>query len=403
MTRQRGGGHFGGKLVFMTELLLRLFVRDYRDPVDPAVHSAIGKLAGTTGIVCNSLLFLSKLIVGLLSGSVSVVADAVNNLSDASSSVVTLLGFRMAQQPADREHPYGHARYEYLSGLAVAAMVLLIGAELVKSSVSKIFHPVSVDFTAVGIGVMLCSIAVKAWMSVFFRSLGRRIGSATLRATGVDSRNDVVASTAVLLGCLVERFLNVNIDGYVGLAVAVFILYSGWNIARDTVSPLLGRGADKELEERISTLVLSHEKILGIHDLLVHDYGPGQCFASVHAELSAQEDPLVCHDIIDDIECDALNELNVHLVIHYDPVVVDDGEWDEARRTVEQIIHGVEPQLSMHDFRMVRGARQTKLVFDLAVPYAMSGRRREFKEQIDQALAAQGKQYVTVIRFDGKA
>lgn len=387
----------------MTELLLRLFVKDYRNTEQPGVHSAVGKLAGVTGIICNCLLFLVKILVGIVSGSVSVIADAVNNLSDASSSVVTLLGFRMAQRPADKDHPYGHARYEYISGLVVAALILLIGAELVKSSVSKIIHPVSVDFTGMSIAVMLCAIALKLWMAGFFSSLGKRINSTTLRATAADSRNDVIASSAVLAGCLVERFLNINIDGYVGLAVAVFILYSGCNIAKDTISPLLGQEADQNLVEQISSLVLSHEKILGIHDLLVHDYGPGQCFASVHAELSAEEEPLVCHDIIDDIEQDALEQLNVHLVIHYDPVVVNDAELNEMRRALDEIIRQLHPNLSMHDLRIVRGSRQTKLVFDLAVPYEMTGRYREFQEKIEQALHGMGKEYETVIHFDGKA
>ncbi len=384
----------------MTELLLRLFVRDYKNTSSPSVHSAIGKLAGVTGIVCNILLFLGKLAAGILSGSVSIIADAVNNLSDASSSLVTLLGFRMAQQPADRDHPYGHARYEYLSGLVIAALILLIGADLAKSSAEKILHPEDVAFSAVTFAILLCSIAVKIWMALFFVSLGRRIRSTTLRATSVDSRNDVITSSAVLAGCLVNYFLDINIDGWVGLAVAIFILYSGVSIAKETVSPLLGKRADPALVEKISSLVLAHGKILGIHDLLVHDYGPGQCFASLHAELSAEEDPLVCHDIIDEIECEVLEKLNVHLVIHYDPVVQNDEEWDEMRHTVSKIIRDIDPHLSMHDFRMVRGAKQTKLVFDLAVPYSMTDQRRELKDRIDGELSRLGKQYITVIRFD---
>ncbi len=386
----------------MTELLLRLFVRDYRNAESPSVHSAIGKLAGMTGIVCNLLLFLGKFIAGLLSGSVSVIADAVNNLSDASSSLVTLLGFRMAQQPADRDHPYGHARYEYISGLVVAALILLIGADLAKSSAAKILHPAEVDFSSVTIIILLCSIAVKIWMSVFFAALGKRICSATLHATSVDSRNDVIASAAVLAGCLAGFFFGVNIDGWIGLAVAIFILYSGVSIAKETVSPLLGKRADPELVERINRLVLSHDKILGVHDLLVHDYGPGQCFASLHAELDAEEDPLVCHDVIDDIEWDALEKLNGHLVIHYDPVVLHDQELNAKRSTIDKLICGIDPRLSMHDFRMVRGSKQTKLVFDLAVPYSMTDRRRELKECIEKELSSRGMIYDTVIRFDGK-
>lgn len=387
----------------MTSLLLRLFVKDYENTESVAVHSAIGRLAGFTGIICNLLLFLGKLTVGWLANSVSIIADAINNLSDASSSVVTLLGFKMAQQPADAEHPYGHARYEYLSGLVVAALILIIGFDLAKSSFQKILHPEAVEFSAATFIVLVLSIAVKLWMAGFFRSLGNRIHSTTLQATSVDSRNDVVASTAVLLGCAVGYFFHVNIDGIIGLAVAVFILYSGVDIARETISPLLGKQADPELIDRITQLVLSHEKILGIHDLLVHDYGPGQCFATVHAELSAEEDPLECHDIIDDIERDALEQMNVHLVIHYDPVVLNDEEWNTMREIMDEIIVEVDPKLSMHDFRVVRSSKKTKLMFDLAVPYSMRSRHREIKAQIDALLAERGKDYKTVISFDETA
>ena len=387
----------------MTEFLLRTFIRDYQNTEAPSVHSAIGKLAGMTGIVCNILLFIGKLTVGLIIGSVSIVADAINNLSDASSSLITLLGFRLAQRPADEDHPYGHARYEYLSGLVVAALILLIGAELVKSSVNKIIHPVPVEFTLITSIVLVCSIGIKLWMAIFYRNLGKRIRSTTLRAASADSRNDVVATSAVLAGGLIGRFSGLNIDGYVGLAVAVFILYSGVMIGKETVSPLLGTQADENLVERISQIVLSHDKILGIHDLLVHDYGPGQCFASLHAEISADEELLKSHDIIDDIECDVLEELNVHLVIHYDPVVTNDSEWNEMRQVTERIINEISPLISMHDFRLVKGANQTKLVFDLAVPYSMKQQYRDIKGKIDETLKEKGKEYTTVIRFDGTA
>ena len=387
----------------MTNLLLRLFVKNHRQVDDPAVRSAVGRLAGLTGIVCNTLLFLGKLIVGIIAGSVSIIADAVNNLSDASSSVVTLLGFRMARQPADAEHPYGHARYEYLSGLVVAALILIIGAELAKSSVMKILHPAAVEFTLFTFIVLLASVSVKLWMMSFFGALGKKIRSTTLKATSVDSRNDVIASSAVLLGCLAQYFFHVNIDGIIGLAVALFILYSGVNIARETISPLLGKQADAELIENLSRLVLSREKVLGIHDLLVHDYGPGQCYATVHAEVSAEEDPLACHDMIDAIEEEAMEKLRVNLVIHYDPVVLDDEERNAALDVVTEVITGIHPDLSIHDFRLVRGAHRTKLVFDLAVPYDMETPHKELKERIDAGLKEKGLDYETIVHFDGKA
>ena len=387
----------------MTNILLKLFIKNCEDTQNPAVRSSIGKLAGLTGIVCNCLLTVLKLVIGLLVGSMAIIADGVNNLSDAASSLTTLLGFRMAQRPADKQHPYGHARYEYLSGLAVAALILLIGAELVKSSIAKIINPEPIDISAATIALLAASVAVKLWMSGFYKTLGKKINSTALYATSVDSRNDVISTCAVLLGCLVNYFFGLNIDGYVGLAVAIFILYSSVGIAKDTISPLLGQQADDELVDKITELVLSHEKVLGVHDLLVHDYGPGRCYASAHVELSADEDPMACHDIIDDIECDVLEKMNVHFVIHYDPVVQNDAEQNEMRRTVGEIIRELNPAFSIHDFRIVRGSAQSKLVFDLAVPYSMIERKKEIKEQIEAALNKKGKKYVTIIRFDGIA
>ena len=384
----------------MTSLLLRLFVKNHDDTENPVVRGAYGKLAGAVGIVCNLLLFAGKLLAGILSGSVAVTADAVNNLSDASSSLVTLLGFKLAERPADEEHPYGHARIEYISGLVVAALILLIGAELAKSSFSKILHPETVEFSLLTLGVLVGSILAKLWMALFCRKLGKRIDSTTLLATSADSRNDVISTAAVLVGCLVGYFFDVKLDGYIGMAVALFIIWSGCSIAKDTISPLLGEQASGELVRNISDLILSHEKILGIHDLMVHDYGPGNCFASVHAEMDSAEDPLTCHDIIDDIERDALRELRVHLVIHYDPIITDDEELNAARALVEQEIRSIDESLSLHDFRMVRGPGHTNLIFDLVIPYSMEDRKAELKARIDERLQRQDRKYYTVITFD---
>lgn len=381
----------------MTELLLRLFVRKNTNIVS---HSAVGRLAGVVGIACNFLLFSLKLAAGLISGAVSVVADALNNLSDAASSVVTLLGFQLAQRPADQDHPYGHARYEYISGLAIAALILVIGVELGEQSIGKILNPAPANISALTLCVLLLSIVIKLWMNGFFKSLGKKISSGTLLAAAVDSRNDVIATSAVLAGAFVEKVCHVSVDGYIGLGVAAFILYSGVQVARETVSPLLGQKADQQLVQQISSCILNHEKVLGIHDLLVHDYGPGQCFASVHVELSASENPLTCHDMIDAIECDVLETLNVHLVIHYDPVLDDDAEWSQLRQLTEEIITELDPRLSMHDFRIVRGADQPKLVFDLAVPYDTALDHKQFRQQFEDALQAKGKAYLAVIRFD---
>ena len=384
----------------MTKLLLRLFIKDYQNTEDPAVRGACGKLAGIVGIVCNLLLFAGKLLAGTLSGSVSITADAVNNLSDASSSLVTLLGFKMAERPADAEHPYGHARMEYLSGLLVAILILIIGVELGKSSIQKILHPEAVEFSVLTLCILVGSILMKLWMCLFCRKLGKRIQPTTLEATAADSRNDVITTAAVLLGCLAGHFFHWRIDGWVGALVAVFILASGWSIAKETISPLLGKQADPELVQRISRLVLSHEKILGIHDLMVHDYGPGQCFASVHAEMDMHEDPLMCHDILDDVERDAMRELRVHLVIHYDPIVTDDDELNHMRTLVQKELAAIDPRLSMHDFRMVRGPQHTNLIFDLAVPYSMSDKTAELKRRIDECVQFEDSKYYTVITFD---
>lgn len=386
----------------MTELLLRLFVKDYQKVEKPSVRASIGKLAGVVGIVCNSLLFIFKLIAGLLAGSVSIIADAVNNLSDASSSVVTLIGFKLAQRPADKKHPFGHARYEYLSGFIVSALIFVIGIELAKSSVEKIINPQTVELSILSVGVLLASILLKLWMSLFCRKLGKRINSTALQATSVDSRNDVISTTAVLLGCVIGYLFDIKIDGYIGLGVALFIIYSGITLAKETINPLLGEQTDEKLVDDISELVLSHDKVIGMHDLLVHDYGPGQCFASVHAELNADEDPLICHDIIDDIERNVLENLSVHLVIHYDPVVTDDEELNYMRDVVVDIIIEIDSRLSLHDFRMVRGAKRTKLVFDLVIPYSMEEEKYQLKEKIDKGIKSEGEHYDTVICFDKK-
>ena len=379
----------------MTKLLLRLFVKEHQSPEGRA---RVGSLAGAVGIVCNILLFLGKVTAGWLSGSVAIAADGWNNLSDAAASIVTLLGFRFSRKPADAHHPYGHARAEYLSGLCVAVLILFIGVELGKSSLGKILSPEPVEFSGLTFWVLAASIGTKLWMSLFVGKLGRIIGSKALAATSADSRNDVIATSAVLVSCLVGRGLGIEIDGWMGLAVALFILYSGYGIARETVSILLGESADRELVEKLQAMVLRHDGILGIHDLLIHDYGPGRCFASAHVELSAEEDPLICHEIIDHLECDALRELKVHLVIHHDPVAVNDSEWGRLRRLVEQTAAEVDERLSVHSFRLVRGRGMPRLVFDLVLPYGMDQEnvRRILRERMVEA----GITNPVTMRFD---
>lgn len=392
--------HYEIEVFYLTDLLLRLFVKNPNSQ-DPQYRGVVGKLSGLTGIICNLLLFAGKLVVGTLSASVSITADAMNNLSDAASSIVTLLGFKLAEKPADNEHPYGHARYEYLSGLAVAAMIIIIGFELGQSSVEKIFHPTAVEFTWVTGLVLAGSIGIKLWLSRFNGRLGSMIQSATLEATAADSRNDCLSTAAVLLAGLVEQFTSWQIDGWMGLGVALFILYSGWNLAKDTISPLLGECADPQLRNLIVDYIGSQEKVLGFHDLMVHDYGPGQRFASIHVEMDKDEDPLICHEIIDDMERECMQSHGIHLVIHYDPVVVNDPELERMRQLVAAILKVKDQRLSIHDFRMVPGSGHTNLIFDLALPFDLQGQEETIKTALEAALNDLGEEtYYTVITFD---
>ena len=384
----------------MTNLLLRLFVKD-ADDTDPRYRAGVGKLSGAVGIACNLLLFALKLIVGTLAASVSITADAMNNLSDATSSIVTLLGFRLAEKPADEDHPYGHARYEYLTGLAVAALILVIGFELGKGSVEKILNPAATRITIITGAVLLGSIGVKLWLAAFNRKLGRLINSSALEATAADSRNDVIATAAVLTAGVVEQITNWRIDGFIGLGVAVFILWSGLGLARQTISPLLGENADPELRKRIIALVDACPEVLGYHDLMVHDYGPGKRFASLHVEMDKDEDPLHCHELIDEMERQCLKIHGVHLVIHYDPVVTNDPELDRMRELVGSILQVRDSRLSIHDFRMVPGWEHTNLIFDVAMPEDLRGQEKTIQKALETALNGLGRgTYHTVITFD---
>ncbi len=385
----------------MTKLLLKLFIKGPSEPETPKYRAKVGKLSGTVGIICNLLLFAGKLLVGTLSGSVSITADAMNNLTDATSAIVTLIGFRLAEKPADEDHPYGHARYEYLSGLAVAALIIVIGFELGKTSLEKLFAPTAVVFSPWVAAVLIASLAVKFWLSIFNLRLAALIGSKALMATSTDSRNDCVATGAVLLAAILETACDWRVDGIFGLAVAAFILYSGVSLAKETVSPLLGETASPELRELIISTVTSQPKVLGYHDLMVHDYGPGQRFASMHVEMSQGEDPLECHELIDDLERQCLQKHNVHLVLHYDPVVLGDPELDRLRELVLELLHSQDPNISIHDFRMVRGKGHTNLIFDIALPSRLMAKRKQIKKTLDADLARSlDGTYYTVVTFD---
>lgn len=385
----------------MTKLLLRLFVKDWEDPSSVKVRTAIGILSGAVGIGCNLLLFLGKWLVGSLTGSVSITADALNNLSDASGSIVTLIGFRVADKPADEDHPYGHARAEYLSALAVAALILVIGFELVKTSAQKILNPEPVAFSPVTLGVLGASIAVKLWMCLFNRRLGRHIDSTALMATAADSRNDCVTTAAVLLATVAEHVWNLRVDGIFGLGVAGFILYSGLQLAKDTISPLLGENADPELKKKLVDYIVCQEKVLGYHDLMVHDYGPGQRFASLHVEMDYREPPLECHALIDEMERECLESHNVHLVIHYDPVITDDPELSRLKELTAALLKSRDDRLCLHDFRMVQGKNHTNLIFDVPLPSELRSQGEAIRLWVQEQLnCREEKQYHLKVTFD---
>lgn len=385
----------------MTGILIKLFVKDSENVKDPKVRGVYGTLAGIVGIICNIILCAGKMFVGIISGSVSITADALNNLTDATSSIVTLIGFQLAKKPADEDHPFGHARFEYLSGLAVAAMILIIGFQLAKSSIEKIINPTDVNFTkALGI-VMIISILGKFWLYLFNRKIAKKISSTSISATADDARNDVITTNAVLIGIVIAQVIGINLDGYIGVVVSLFIFISGINTAKETISPLLGAPADEELVKMISDNMLEYDsRILGIHDLMVHDYGPGQRFASVHAEIDRNEDVMSAHELLDNIERMFLEEHRIQMVIHYDPIVTDDQELNKMKAVILEEIAEIDEKFRIHDFRMVKGNEHTNLIFDMVIPRSYEGKQLEIKAMLDKKLSEYEHKYYTVITFD---
>ena len=365
------------------------------------IRARIGKLSGAVGIICNCLLAAGKLIVGHMTSSMSITADGLNNLSDGASSIVTLLGFKLAEKPADRKHPYGHARIEYIAGLTVAVMILFIGLELGKSSVEKLINPEPIEFSFTAVWVLCASILVKLFMMLFNLKMGRRINSKALLATAADSRNDVMTTSAVLAASIVEHFYDVRIDGVMGIAVSLFILYSGIKLAGETMSPLLGEGANSELQKQITDYINGCPMVLGCHDLMVHDYGPGRRYASIHVEIDKNEDPMACHARIDRMERECLKNYGTHLVIHYDPVVTDDPEVNSTKRLVNTIIKVRDSRLTIHDFRMKDDGESVKMSFDMILPEDLRGQEQSIKETVEKALnSLDSKKYYADITFD---
>ena len=366
------------------------------------IRARIGKLSGAVGIICNCLLAAGKLIVGHMTSSMSITADGLNNLSDGASSIVTLLGFKLAEKPADRKHPYGHARIEYIAGLTVAVMILFIGLELGKSSVQKFINPEPIEFSFTAVWVLFASILVKLFMMLFNLKMGRRINSNALLATAADSRNDVMTTSAVLAASIVEHFYDVRIDGVMGIAVSLFILYSGIKLAGETMSPLLGEGANPELQKQITDYINGCPMVLGCHDLMVHDYGPGRRYASIHVEIDKNEDPMACHARIDRMERECLKNYGTHLVIHYDPVVTDDPEVNSTKRLVNTIIKVRDGRLTIHDFRMVDDGESVKMSFDMILPENLRGQEQSIKETVEKALnSLDSKKYYADMESEG--
>ena len=384
----------------MIALLSRLLIADRENTESPKVRKAYGVLCGAVGIFLNVVLFAGKLFAGTLSGSIAVTADAFNNLSDAGSSAVTLLGFQLGGQKADREHPFGHGRIEYLSGLAVALLIMLMGVELAKSSIGKIRHPEPVQSGALVVVILLAAIAVKLYMFLYNRAVGKKINSVAMEATAADSLSDCVATTAVLGATLVGQFTGLMIDGWCGIVVSAFILWSGFNAGKDTLAPLLGQPPAPEFVQHIRDLVMAHQEIIGIHDLLVHDYGPGRCMISLHAEVSAANDILDIHDAIDNIERELKETLGCDAVIHMDPVVTDDGVTSETRQKVATLVKCIDDELTIHDFRMVTGPTHTNVIFDVVVPHRFRLTDQEVEEKVRDAVRTLDGNYYAVITVE---
>ena len=385
----------------MTQFLIRCFIKRPDDVKDAAVRTAYGNLASLVGMACNILLCIGKLLAGTLFGSIAIMADALNNLSDASSNVVSLIGFRLAAKAPDAEHPYGHARYEYLAGLVVSVTILAIGLSLLKESALKVLHPTPVVFSWLSIGVLAASILVKLWLSGFNRAVGKKINSETLMATAADSRNDVLTTGAVLLSTILCSLTGYGImDGIMGVGVAAFILWSGWGLVMDTLSPLLGESPSPELVEHIERTVMSYPGVLGVHDLMVHDYGPGHQFASLHVEFPAETDPLTAHDVIDNIENDFLKKDRLQVTIHYDPIVTDDASVGVLRARLKEHARQLDPRLSIHDLRIVPGDSHTNVLFDLAFPAGYTGDIDQMLAKMCQFVKEQDPKYCCVVKVE---
>lgn len=384
----------------MISILAKRFIKDYNNMKSPHVRHSYGMLCGIVGIVLNILLFAGKFLAGTISHSIAITADAINNLSDAGSSFITLAGFKLASQKPDPDHPYGHGRIEYLSGLFVSLLIILMAVELIKTSFNKIIHPTETTISPLVIVILVVSILVKLYMSVYNSKVGKQIDSAALLATAADSRGDMLATLLVLISSAIAYFFGIQIDGYCGLLVGLFILYAGFNAAKETINPLLGKAPDKEYVEKIEEIVTSHDLILGIHDMMIHDYGPGRVVVSLHAEVPSDGDILEMHDLIDHIEHDLSEMCNCEAVIHMDPISVNDPETAELKEKIRSIITSIDENLQFHDFRIVKGPTHTNLLFDVLVPYKFPIKDSELIVMIDRKVKELNPTYFIVVKVD---
>ena len=384
----------------MIQLLARVFIKNQEDVENPKVRQAYGVLCGTVGIVLNMLLFAGKWLAGFLSGSIAITADAFNNLSDAVSSVLTLIGFHLSGQKPDQKHPFGHGRMEYISGLFVSVAILIMAVELIQSSVHKLIHPEAIEGSPLILAILMVSVCVKVYMAYYNKKIGKKINSAAMAATAADSMSDTIATSAVLFSTVISMAAGVNLDGWCGLLVGVFILYSGVQALKDTVDPLLGQAPDKALVEQIQSLVTSYPVVQGIHDMMIHDYGPGRRIVSLHAEVDAKGDILKIHDEIDNIERKLRETLNCHATIHMDPVEADNEEVRKLRLQTAKLIAGMELNLSIHDFRVVKGETHTNLIFDVVVPFECPLKDSEVIEKIEEGIQQYPGNYYAVIQID---
>ncbi len=380
--------------------LFKLFIKKYDQTDDPAVRTQYGKFSGAFGIFSNSVVFIIKIILGIMSSSISIIADAINNLCDLGSSVITMFGFKIAGKPADARHPYGHARMEYISGLIVSCLITSIGFDLLINSVEKVLSPSETKFSFVTVIILLLTIGVKLIQGLVYRHAGKAINSTSLIASSTDSINDVISTSVVVIGAIITITTNINIDGWLGCAVALFVIYSGIKLIIETSDPLLGAAPDEELVSKLSQKILEYDGVIGIHDLMVHNYGFGRCFASVHAEVPASTNIMISHDTIDNIEFDVLEQMNIHLVIHLDPVETDNPKITEIKSFVYDILRLKNPDITMHDFRVVFGDTHTNLIFDVNLPFEYEIDDDTFCSEITKEIRRVQPSYNTVITVD---